>query len=91
MGFTNLPDKKQSRTINIMILENPTNLAEILPAAKTLSRAERYRLIQLLAEDLAREDHFGVIPGGEYEIWSPYDADEAAQTALNYLEARQKK
>ena len=30
------------------------------------------------------EPLMGVVPGGKYEVWSPYDADEAALEALEY-------
>jgi hypothetical protein len=62
-------------------------LAELLPALHELPRADKLRLIQLLASDMVREE------GGErrfteaaYPVWSPYDAFEGAATLLRVLD-----
>ena len=63
-------------------------LAELLPEIKSLGRGEKLQLIQLLAEDVAREEQ--LIAGWKdktFEIWSPYNCDEAANTLGELLKA----
>ena len=65
------------------------SLIELLTGAKTLSRADRIRLVQHLIADLAREE--GVAPleaGTAYPIWTPLQAFEAAATMLEALGKR---
>ena len=62
-------------------------LNELLPSMHALPRAEKLRLIQLLAADVACED--GVAPadvGTTYPVWSPYEAFDGAATLLHVLE-----
>lgn len=62
------------------------SLVEILPSIRSLSRTERIRLIQLLAEDLASEEAMlGLTVGAEYPVWSPYDSFAAADTLQEFL------
>lgn len=60
-------------------------LAEVLPEVLALSRADRLRLSQLVAEGLANEESMGLRPGMEFEVWSPFEAFEAAQTLQRVL------
>jgi hypothetical protein len=65
------------------------SLIELLTGAKTLSRADRIRLVQHLIAELAREE--GVTPfeaGTAYPIWTPLQAFEAAATMLEALGKR---
>ncbi len=50
-----------------------------------LSRADKLRAVQLLIEDLALEEEFGIVPGAQYEVWSPYDSAEAAAILTQML------
>lgn len=50
-----------------------------------LNRADKLRAVQLLVNDLALEE-FGIVPGAEYEVWSPYDSAEAAIILTKMLE-----
>ncbi len=59
------------------------SLAELLPTIQALPRREKFRLIQELLSDLAQEEG---LAEGEYSVWSPYDAHEAAATLLQMLE-----
>ena len=59
------------------------SLAELLPSVRALPRSEKFRLIQELIVDLARDEG---LTEGEYPVWSPYDAHEAAATLLRLLE-----
>jgi hypothetical protein len=61
-------------------------LSELLPTIQSLPRADKLRLIQILAEDVARDE--GVVldwAGKSVPIWSPHDAFEGAATLLNIL------
>jgi len=65
----------------------PMSLAEVLPEVLSLSRLDKIRLIQFLAQDL-EEDESGLIePGRSYPIWSPDKAFTAAAALLQALEA----
>ncbi len=62
-------------------------LAEIWPTLQTLSNDDKRLLVQALAAELAREEEASLVnTGGAYEVWSPYDAHEAAATLLRLLE-----
>ena len=65
-------------------------LAELLPELLGLPRADKLRVIQLLASDVARDEVDDVIAAeGSYPIWSPYDAFEGAATLLRVLDEEQ--
>lgn len=59
------------------------SLAELLPSIQALPRSDKFRLVQELITELAQEEG---LAEGEYPIWSPYDAHEAAVTLLQLLE-----
>jgi hypothetical protein len=62
-------------------------LAELLPALHRLPRADKLRVIQLLASDVAREEAVEVAAADKpYPIWSPYDAFQGAATLLRVLD-----
>jgi hypothetical protein len=64
------------------------SLAKMLPDIQLLPRADKLKLIQFLAQDLAEaEAPAALVPGEEYPVWSPYDAFEAADTLLGVLRA----
>jgi hypothetical protein len=65
------------------------SLAEVLPELQSLSRVEKIRVIQFLAQELERDDSRNVedliTPGVSYPIWSPesaYSAVAVLQQAL---------
>jgi hypothetical protein len=63
------------------------SLADLLPSVQSLPRADKFRLVQHLVADLAREE--GVAspePGVTYPVWSPYDSYEAATVLQRLLE-----
>ena len=62
------------------------SLAEVLPQVQMLSRLDRFRLIQFLAQELERDEGGLIEPGRSYPVWSPYDAHDAAATLLQVLE-----
>ena len=63
------------------------SLTELLPLLQELSRADKLRLIQFLVFELAKEDNITLLDiNGNYPVWSPYNAFEAADTLLETLE-----
>ena len=60
-------------------------LAELISEAKSLSRVDKLRLIQLLAEELAGDEGTGVKSNQTYEVWSPDSAFNAANVMLQAL------
>jgi hypothetical protein len=60
-------------------------LAGLIPEAKSLSRADKLRLIQLLAEDLAGDETGEINAGQSYAVWSPDHAFDAADVMLQAL------
>ena len=64
-------------------------LTEILLEARSLPRADQVTLIRELAAELRRtqSDEGEILPGGEYEVWSPHSAYEAADVLMRCLGA----
>ena len=62
------------------------SLAEVLPEIQSLSRLEKIRLIQVLAQQLERDDSGLIQPGRSYPVSSPDRAFAAAATLLQALE-----
>lgn len=64
------------------------SLTEMLPNINSLSRVEKLRLIQLLAQELAEGEDNPAIPANQsYPVWSPDQAFAAADTLLQSLRA----
>ncbi len=64
------------------------SFVEMLPEVRALSRIDKLRLIQLLAEDLAQtEGPNPFVAGQSYPLWSPDRAYAAAAVLLRELEA----
>jgi hypothetical protein len=60
---------------------------EILPEARALSRTDKLRLIQRLAEDLAQEEESPPFAAGQsFPLWSPDRAYDAAAVLLRELQ-----
>jgi len=53
--------------------------------AELLSRVDKLRLIQLLAEELAGDEGAGIKVNQSYAVWSPDSAFEAADVMLAAL------
>jgi hypothetical protein len=62
-------------------------LAELIPELRSLPRADKLWVIQMMAAEVAREED-PTLPksGQEYPIWSPYDAYKGAATLMQALE-----
>ena len=59
------------------------SLAELRPLIKILPSSDKFRLVQELVAELAQEEG---LTEGEYPVWSPYDAHEAAATLMQLVE-----
>jgi hypothetical protein len=59
------------------------SLSELLPSIHMLPRRDKFRLVQKLIVKLAQEEG---LAAGEYPVWSPHDAHEAAAILLQMLE-----
>jgi len=62
------------------------SLAEVLPEVQSLSRLDKIRLIQFLAQELEREVGGLIEPGRSYPLPSPNRAFTAAAALLQALE-----
>jgi hypothetical protein len=60
-------------------------LAELIPEAKSLSRVDKLRLIQILAEELAGDEGSNLKANQSYAVWSPESAFHAADVMLQAL------
>jgi hypothetical protein len=64
------------------------SFVEMLPEVRALSRIDKLRLIQLLAEDLAKAEESTLFAARQtYPVWSPDRAYDAAAVLLRELEA----
>ena len=62
------------------------SLAEVRPEVQSLSRLDKIRLIQFLAQELERDESSLIEPGRSYPVWSPDRAFSAAAALLEALE-----
>jgi hypothetical protein len=58
---------------------------ELIPRAQSLSRVDKLRLIQLLAEELASNERNDIKAKQAYAAWSPDSAFAAADIMLQAL------
>ena len=58
------------------------SLARVLAELQSLSRVDKIRLIQLLAQELERDDSSVIETGQSYPVWSPDSAFSAAHVLL---------
>jgi hypothetical protein len=64
------------------------NLPALLPALHALSRADKLRVIQHLAGDLAQDEGVPMFEAGvSCPIWTPLEAYDAAASLMKMLEA----
>jgi hypothetical protein len=60
---------------------------ELIPAIRSLPRADKLRLIQFIAADVAQEEETpSDLAGKTIPLWSPHDSFEGAATLLHMLE-----
>ena len=65
-------------------------LMEVFAILHGLPRVDKFRAVQFLASELAQEEAGTLLPNGDYAIWSPHDATEAANTLMQFLDAQKK-
>lgn len=64
------------------------SLTELLPELRSLPRAEKLRVIQVLATELAETEESLVLESGmRLPVWSPFDAYSAAEVLSKLLAA----
>jgi len=61
------------------------SLTDVLPEVQALSRLDKIRLIQFLAQELVQEESL-IESGRSYPVWSPDRAFTAAAVLLQALE-----
>jgi len=62
-------------------------LSEMLPTIQSLPRADKLRLIQLIAVDVARDEGVALdLADKTVPIWSPHDSYDGAATLLRVLD-----
>ena len=61
------------------------SITEMLPEVRSLSRGDKLKLIQLLAQELERDEADIIEPNRDYPIWSPDSAFAAGATMLEVL------
>lgn len=66
------------------------SVTELLPSLKTLSRTDKLKVMQFLAQELEVEEELSLLQSGKtYQIWSPLNSHKAAQTLSALLESEQ--
>jgi hypothetical protein len=66
------------------------NAEELFAELHKLNRIDKLRATEVLVLDLAAEEQAQLIPGKEYEIWSPYDSAGTAATLMKMLDDEKK-
>ncbi|MDE2859465.1 MAG: hypothetical protein OXN94_16590 [Chloroflexota bacterium] len=61
---------------------------ELLDELHQLERADKAKVIQILAGELAIDEEAYFQDGTYYDFWSPIDAPEAANLLLNMLDEK---
>lgn len=64
---------------------------ELLPTLKSLSKADKLRIMQFLVFELAREENALLQSGATYPVWSPYNSHEAAHKLADLIKEDQQK
>ncbi|WP_159787258.1 hypothetical protein [Sodalinema gerasimenkoae] len=60
---------------------------ELISTLRELSRSDKFYVMQLLISELAQQETDLIKPEQAYSVWSPYGADEAADTMLKVLQS----
>jgi hypothetical protein len=62
-------------------------VSDLFPTLKSLSRADKLRVMQFLVAELAREEEPTLQPGATYSVWSPLNSHEASHKLAQLLES----
>jgi hypothetical protein len=63
--------------------------SELISTLRALSRSDQFYIMQILLSELAQQETNLIKSEQSYPVWSPYGADEAANTMLKVLEESQ--
>lgn len=66
------------------------NKVDLFPMLKSLSRADKLKVMQFLIAELAQEEEPTLQAGATYSLLSPLNSHEAAHKLAQLLEADQK-
>lgn len=66
------------------------SIIEMLPEVRSLSRGDKIKLIQVLAQELERDETEVIQSGRDYPIWSPDAAFAAGAAMLGVLAEEQR-
>ena len=58
---------------------------EILTSLHDLTRADKWRVVQFLVIELAKDENALLDANAIYPVWSPYNSFDAAEALLNTL------
>lgn len=74
-----------------MTLNRNSKLAskELISTLRDLSRADKFYVMQVLLSELAQQETDLIKPDQSYPVWSPHDANEAADMMLKVLHTAQ--
>jgi hypothetical protein len=61
--------------------------SKLISTLRELSRSDKFYIMQFLISELAQQETELIKPEQAYPVWSPYGADEAADTMLKALQA----
>ncbi|MGH2415519.1 MAG: hypothetical protein ACRDEA_17880 [Microcystaceae cyanobacterium] len=61
--------------------------AELFPTLRSLSRADKLKVMQFLVVELAKEEEPSLQPGATYTLLSPLNSHEAAHKLAQLLES----
>ncbi|MEH2199074.1 hypothetical protein [Nostoc sp.] len=65
-------------------------LAELISQIQELPKIDKFRLMQVLATELVKEEDANFfVANREYPVWSPYNCSEAANVLMNLLATKQ--
>lgn len=67
------------------------SLTDVLPGLKSLNRFEKIRVVQILINEIAKEEESFFENGKQYPIWSPFESYEAAEGLMKLLEEEKQK
>ncbi|MCT7970843.1 hypothetical protein [Laspinema olomoucense] len=60
--------------------------SELISTLRALSRSDQFYIMQILLSELAQQEPTLIQSEQSYPVWSPYGADEAADTMLKVLQ-----
>ncbi|AFY82825.1 hypothetical protein [Oscillatoria acuminata] len=63
--------------------------SELISTLRALSRSDQFYIMQILLSELAQQETSLIQSEQSYPLWSPYGADEAADTMLKVLQESQ--